>query len=147
MTKELTKQMLVEYGITDIQWDDDSQEWFITRNWYGCGKCKTKTLKRVNIVSLVGKHKYAPDKHYPGIVFSYNGKMISIPLGRLLYCWFISDIEEGMQIDHRDNNQFNNSLDNLQKLTPTENNRKKFSDNPDNCHNHWEYLKKYHKEI
>ena len=38
-----------------------------------------------------------------------------------------------MVIDHIDNNPYNNRVDNLQKLTPEENLRKRFIDNP-NAH-------------
>ena len=48
-------------------------------------------------------------------------------LHRLVYCTFHNDYDlEGYVIDHIDNNPKNNRLDNLQKLTHSENNYKRF---------------------
>ena len=55
----------------------------------------------------------------------------------MIYAWFVGDIEEGMVIDHIDNNPFNNRVENLQKLTPEENLKKRFEDNPNALHNQY----------
>ena len=61
-----------------------------------------------------------------------NGKEKRIFIHRLVYQTFIGEIPNGYQIDHRDNNPQNNKLENLQLLTHSENNKKRFIDNP-NC--------------
>ena len=63
-------------------------------------------------------------------------------LSRFLYAWFLGDIPEGMVVDHIDNDPFNNKLENLQLLTPEENLKKRFEDNPDNCRNQFDVIKK-----
>ncbi len=47
-----------------------------------------------------------------------------------------------MEVDHIDNDPFNNKLENLQLLTPEENLKKRFIDNPDACRNQFDVIKK-----
>lgn len=50
---------------------------------------------------------------------------------RLVYCTFYNDYDlEGFVIDHIDANPRNNHLDNLQKITVSENNLRRFNDHP-----------------
>ncbi len=51
-------------------------------------------------------------------------------LPRLIWETFNGKIPVGYHVDHIDNNQLNNRLDNLQLLTLAENNRKRWKDNP-----------------
>lgn len=51
-------------------------------------------------------------------------------LNRLVWMTFYGPIPEGLHVDHIDNDQTNNKLENLQLLTSTENNRKRWKDNP-----------------
>ena len=39
---------------------------------------------------------------------------------RLVYMWFYEDIPEGIQVNHKDGNGHNNSLDNLELMTPSQ---------------------------
>lgn len=127
----LTKEMLLQWGIIDISWDDEVENnWIITRYWRkNCNSAKA--YHTIKVCNAVCKHKYTTDKYYPIISFAYDNKMKSIPLGRVIYAWFKGDIEDGMVIDHIDNNPYNNKIENLQKLTPEENLKKRFIDNPD----------------
>ena len=59
-----------------------------------------------------------------------NGKKIRFYVHRLVYTAFMGVIPQGYQIDHKNNNKTDNRLQNLQLLTSSENNKKKFSDNP-----------------
>ena len=141
MTKKLTRAMLEEYGITNIDWHPIEQQWWINRYAIKCGKSKTKRHVRVKITEAICKHKYAPEKRYPVISFSYKGKPVGLPLARVIWAWFNSEVPAGYDVDHIDNNQFNNRLENLQLLTRQQNLKKRFSDNPDACHNQYEYIK------
>ena len=141
MTKKITREMLKEYGITHIDWYEKEQTWWIDRYTIKCGKSKTKRHYRVRIVEAICKHKYAPEKRYPIISFSYKGKPHAIPLARLLWAWFYSEVPAGYDVDHINNNQFDNRLENLQLLTREQNLKKRFNDNPNSCHNQYEYLK------
>ena len=136
----LTKQMLLDMGIHSIVWDEESNQWHIYREWFKCGKTKEKTLRRMKIVTSKRYHKYSNDTIYQTVCFFANNRCKQISLQRLLYCWFIQDIPDGYVIDHIDDNQFNNKLENLQMLTPEENQAKRYL-NPNNCKNQWDYCK------
>ena len=106
------------------------------RLWYNAGKRNegsenaNMVLKEISITEAIGKHKYTTPKVYLKISFSYNNKIISIPLARAIYAWHNYEVPEGYDVEHIDNNPFNNNLDNLRLCTRSENLAKRFSDNP-----------------
>ena len=127
--KGLTRQELLDMGIYSINWNRDKQEWWIDRYWY---KNNSKTIKvhtHVKIHNIVAEHKYGKTKVYPKVQFGYKNKPTGIPLGRIIYVWFIGDVPDGYVVDHIDNDPFNNDIRNLQLLTVEENIRKRFIDN------------------
>lgn len=63
-------------------------------------------------------------------------------MARVLYAWFKGDIDDGMVVDHIDNNPFNNCLSNLQLLTQERNLEKRYKDNPKANKNQWDAMKK-----
>ena len=70
-----------------------------------------------------------PDKNqkYTRINLYVNKQKKHYYLHRLVYCTFYNDYDlDGYVIDHIDNNPDNNKLDNLQKITHSENNYKRF---------------------
>lgn len=139
--KELTKEMLKEMGITSITWDYQNNEWWINRYWRNAGKSTAKVHKRVTIQVSRCKHKYTQDKCYPIIVLSYHNKATALPLGRVIYAWFYDKVEEGMVIDHIDNDSFNNKLENLRMTTQKDNLSKRYLDNPFMNFNQYDALK------
>lgn len=60
-----------------------------------------------------------------------NGKQKHYYIHHLVYESFNGKIHDGYEIDHIDNNPENNIPENLQLLTRSENQKKKFIDNPD----------------
>lgn len=56
----------------------------------------------------------------------YGGKGIH-QVSHIVWRAFNGDIPEGMQIDHKNNDRKDNSLENLQPLTPSENMKKSFA--------------------
>lgn len=135
--KALTKEMLQEWGFYSIEWDEKNSEWQIDRYWYK-NTSKNKIHKKISIQNAVCRHKYTTDKYYPIITFSYNKKVISLPLARVIYAWTRGPIGEKEVIDHIDNNPYNNYMNphnvndprnNLQKLSVGENLAKRFIDN------------------
>ena len=46
---------------------------------------------------------------------------ITIPLHRLVYVWFIADAPKGYDISHKNDDSFDNRLDNLECITHREN--------------------------
>ena len=134
--KGLTRQELIDVGITAVVYLEQSKEWEIHRYWYN-KRSKKKVQSLIKVTMACGKHKYRPDKYYPKVSFSVKKKIYNIPLSRLVYVWFIGDIPNGYQVDHIDNNSFNNMPDNLQILTIEENLAKRFEDNPNAWTNQW----------
>ena len=137
--KGLTKQFLQDAGIIDIKQIDG--KWHIYRFWY-INNSKIKQIKELQINRATRKHKYTKDKSYDIIMFSIRGQgHYTIPLSRVLYAWFKGDIPDGYVIDHVNNNQFDNNLDNLEKITIEKNLAKRFTDNPDCFVNQWAAMK------
>ena len=127
--KALTKEMLQGWGIEEIYWDENINEWIIDRYWFK-NNSKTKVHKNLKIQNAVCKHKFTTDKSYPIITFSVRQNVITLPLARVIYAWFKGPIEEKAVIDHKNNDPYNNHPDNLQKLSVGENLAKRFIDNP-----------------
>lgn len=140
MAKELTRQMLDNWGIT-ITWDAENNEWNVTRMWRK-NRSKNKVLYRIKKSILRHKNKYTPDKEYPYYVFADGtGKdaCLAVTESRLVYAYFVGDIPAGYEVDHIDNNPFNNYYNpdnpndpknNLRLLTKQENMAKRYLDNP-----------------
>ena len=137
----LTKDELKAVGIVDIRKIDG--EWLIYRLWYK-NFSKVKELKIIKPSLAITKHKFRPDKVYPKITFSTANKKYSIVLSRLIYVWFKEDITEpGLQVDHIDNDPFNNDPDNLELITIEQNLAKRYVDNPEAWTNQYGKQKGY----
>lgn len=144
--KELTKEMLTNWGITSINYNTESKNWEINRYWFkNNSKVKQNIILKVSIA--VRKHKYTNDKVYPIVSFAYKQQHISLPLARIIYAWFNEKVPNGFVVDHIDNDPFNNQLSNLQLLTQEQNLIKRFIDNPTNYKNQWAKLNAVKYEI
>ena len=124
--RALTKQQLIDLGVTDVTKDGKvfkngvECKIFILKNKY---KHSTKTYQNA-VVQFVDKSKKIPFVTKDGYN-SYAYGCMNISVARIMFVWFVRDIEYGEQIDHKDDNPLNNTLDNLQVLTQEENLRKK----------------------
>ena len=122
----LTKQQLIELGVTDVTKDGkvfkNDVEWKIVmlKNKYK----HSTNVYQIPVVSFVDKSKKIPFVTKKGYN-SYTYGALNISVARIMFVWFVRDIEYGEQIDHIDNNPLNNTLDNLQVLTQEENLKKK----------------------
>lgn len=125
--KTLTKKQLEDWGFVEVK-STNGYDWEVMREWKGTGTNKTKRLKKIAISTLVAKHKYGKDKYYRGIGFSAEGRTHTISLARFIYAWFKGDVPPDMEIDHIDNDPFNNDPDNLRLTTKADNIRKRFID-------------------
>lgn len=136
--EKLTREMLKEWGITDVEWCEEEHQWKIIRCWYRYGRSKEKTNIRLKITKAIGKHKYTKDIEYYKVAFSLNGKSKTITLARLLYAWFNEEgVPAGMDVDHKNNRKYENNLDNLQILSREDNVAKRYIDNPDGHRNQY----------
>ena len=124
--RALTKQQLIDLGITDVTKDGK-----VFKNGV---ECKTKILVnkykhstktyQVPVIQFVDKSKKIPFVTKNGY-HSYTYGCMNISVARIMFVWFIRDLEYGEQIDHIDDNTMNNTLGNLQALTQAENLKKK----------------------
>lgn len=118
MKKQITKSYLEFLGITEVTPD---------------GKVFTKNGERKPCLrSKPGK--YSSNKGYLNIVLhdpnkyktvpkekrNDNSGKVSILLHHLVYAWFNGEVPYGKEIHHIDEDHFNNSIDNLEALTPSE---------------------------
>ena len=54
------------------------------------------------------------------VIRDEDGQNVRAYAHRLVYMWFYEDIPEGIQVNHKDGNGHNNSLDNLELMTPSQ---------------------------
>lgn len=140
IAKRLTKQDLIEMGFESVTWNEEEEKWDVVRNWF-CNRSKVKMKRYIlkeNIVTC--KHKYASDKQYKSFMFNYRGKMFTMPVARLVMAWIEGEVPHGYDVDHIDNNPFNNRLENLQILSHAENLNKMYGESGKG-HNQWSYKK------
>ena len=136
--EKLTREMLEEWGITHIDWCEREQQWWVNRYWYRYGNSKEKSNFRLKITKAIGKHKYTDDIEYYVVAFSLNGKSKTIPLARLIYAWFNEKgVPEGYDVDHKNNDKKDNTLENLQLLSREQNIAKRYIDNPNGHRNQY----------
>lgn len=108
-SKQLTKQMLEDAGVTNVTEDG--------RIFKGCKEGKQTLFIRKTKYGFTTPYMYCPVK--------IKGKIIESCVHRIVYAWFYGEVPANMQVDHIDNNSLNNNLNNLQLLTQEENLKKK----------------------
>ena len=141
MYTELTKEMLKDWGITKIIWKPEINSWEITRYWYK-NNSKTKREIKLAVSNAICKHRFTKDKSYPIVSFSYKGQPICLPLARIVYAWFHPGKSiKGLVIDHKDNDPYNNKLNNLRAISQEANLVKRYLDNPDCYINQYKQFK------
>ena len=104
--------------------------------------------KELKSYAVVCKHKHGNDKKYPIIPFydvelyreqkeakkkNLTGQRFVL-VSRVVYAWFNDVCPEDYDVDHIDNNPFNNSISNLQLLTRKENLARRLQRNQSTCH-------------
>lgn len=155
---KLTKEELVRRGITNV-----TEDGVVFYN----GKVKRPTIgrhvgkvsgyvKTYPIIVLVDKDvkKERKTKYTKkdGTISYHKGWVygtVAYPVGRLMLAWFLGEVPENMDCDHKDSNPWNNRFSynpedsNLQLLTRRENLAKRFIDNPNCSTNQYTWLKKH----
>lgn len=118
----ISKEWLQSLGITHVTEDG--------RIFNKKGELKQYTVKAI--------HKYGEDRCYP-VVSIYDPKLHEkqkskgkaapgnrmLLVSRVVFAWFNGVCPDDYDVDHIDDNQFNNSISNLQLLTRTDNLRKR----------------------
>lgn len=140
-TRPLSKTFLKEQGI-QIEVDD-------TKAWgYKIMHRALKQGTHKNPVYIWRELKPVINKHKPGkysgygkeyylITWSNKMKTWCFPLARIIYVYFGPDeeLDPAYDLDHKDNNPFNNDITNLQPLTRSENIGKRYM-----AYNQWTYV-------
>lgn len=123
--KELTKEMLLQYGITNITEDGrifkgnvELKPCTIIRKY----KYSKKQLKYQFIQIIDKTCKLNIDKYFKGY---YNYKSTLIAVHRAVYAWYNGIAHQGMDICHLDDNPENNHLSNLKEGSRLENIRQR----------------------
>ena len=128
----MTKQDLINWGVKDIYFDNDSpviiKEALHHNGWHEKGDIYEALIREITRF-----HKYVLPKTYLGVVLN---KRI-IPLHRVIYAWFNDEVDDHMDIDHIDNDPFNNTVENLRQVDRKTNLNSKLVQN-----NQWAYKEK-----
>lgn len=130
--KSISKEWLQNLGINNVTED---------------GKVFYKG-KELHQYTATCKHKHGKDKKYPVLVIydpelfkrqkeadsKFKTGQMSLLVSRIVYAWFNDICPAEYDVDHIDNNPFNNSITNLQLLTRKENLARRLQRNQYNCH-------------
>jgi hypothetical protein len=118
MKKQITKSYLEFLGVTDVTPDGR----VFTKNGelkpYRCGRSKNNPANQEKLRI----HLHDPDKYksLPKEKRIGGFGQISISIHHIVFAWFRGEVPYGKEIHHKDFNHFNNSIDNLEALTPEE---------------------------
>lgn len=95
-------------------------------NWYAINK--EGLIWSIRFSKFISKNKHKSVRYHTVSIQDDNGNTTSIPLHRLLASVFLNDGTDktGMQVDHVDGNRDNNSIENLEWVTPSENVKRSF---------------------
>ena len=110
-------------------------------------KQSSNGVREIKQQTIVGKHKYGVEKRYVYVSLTIkrlnNGyKQRPIGLHNVIYAWYKGELPLGYDVDHIDNNPFNNNIDNLQLLTRKENLQRRRIKGA----NQWYYINRYDEE-
>lgn len=140
-TRTLSKKFLEEQGIKiEI---DASREWGykILHKALKQGTSKNPVYIWRELKPCINKHKPGKYSGYGKIYYllSWSTKMKAwcFPLARIIYVYFgpEEELDPSLDIDHIDNNPFNNEITNLQPLSRSENIGKRYM-----AYNQWVYV-------
>ena len=118
--KELTKEMLLSYGLSFTEDPNEPSGWLVTR--YGqINRSPKEYLKKITPVIQTKKHKYGSEKQYYTIAFSHNGKIIVLMLSRCVWAWVNGICPADKDVDHGEGGSLDNRIENLSLLSRREN--------------------------
>lgn len=85
------------------------------------GRIRNKKTQHVRITHI--------NNGYEKCRMRLNGKIKDMRVSRLVACTWIPNLLNKTQVDHVDENKLNNSIDNLEWVSPSENIRRRFANN------------------
>ncbi len=129
--KTITKEWLQSLGVTNvteegkITYKGEIAKEVVARCKHKHGKDKTYPIVGIYDPKLYHEQKEAGKKNTPGQRF--------LLVSRIVYAWFNDVCPAEYDVDHIDNNPFNNNLSNLQLLTRKENLNRHVAKNQYTC--------------
>lgn len=127
---DLTKEMLQkQFGITDVTKDGKiyTEKGELSQHLVPSSKTKfyigVTVYNKLNKVKIIRKINHYNTDGTISTTLGYNIKPTTLGVHRIIYIWFNETHiqEKNFVIDHIDNNPYNNSYNNLQKITQAEN--------------------------
>lgn len=85
------------------------------------------------------KHKYGKTLTYKVIAIKINNKWTTTTLQKFLYIYFFGEYDSSLEVDHINDNPFDNDLNNLQLLTKDDNLKKSRQANDNIGRNQYSY--------
>ena len=128
---EITKEWLLERGITNVTEDGDvTYNGKVLKHWVVKATRKYTKGKQYPTIMIFDPDVYEAQKKKKGTSVGCAGQRILL-LSRVVWAWFNGVCPSELDVDHKDNNPFNNHFSynpeesNLQLLTRKENMAKK----------------------
>lgn len=122
-TIELSMDFLWDEQIT-IEKDDTKECGYLIRH-FGCTRWGNYKWRELTPTISTTKHKYGKDKQYYIVSWSSKrlGRMIVLPLHRLLYVYFVAknNFDNTLDVDHINNDPLDNRIENLQAISRKDN--------------------------
>lgn len=145
--KTITKEELIERGIAEVTEDahiiradgtEFHQYYIPSKHPYG----KVKAYKAISMYDP-DTYKNQLEKKELGLIKSAPGTKL-FAVHRIVYAWFNNECPGDLDVDHIDNDPFNNHIDNLQLLARKRNLAKRLPRNQHTASWSEEKLKEYH---
>lgn len=135
---ELTKQDLIDNGYF-VEGEKVFKQCNSRRWGHGVREIKQHVITNKNKYGVGKSYIFVPLK----IEKYYDGKrQLTILLHNVIYAWYKGEVPLGYDVDHIDNNPFNNNIDNLELVTHEENLKRRSIKGV----NQWYYIKGYDEE-
>ena len=144
----ITREWLEKNGVTDVSRDGTIYKWGEVAN-VNIAKCPHKVsgkTKAYPVVLIFDTEKYELLKQDFCPLDASHKASRGYLVSRIVYAWYNGICPAELDVDHIDNDPFNNSIDNLQLLTRKENLSRRKSRNQYTCHLTDEEIEKHVKE-
>lgn len=146
--KEITKEWLMSCGVTNVTEDGViyRRGEVVKERLIKCPHKKSGNVKVYPGVQLYDPKVYQELKKEINQLDASHRAIKCYLVSRVVFAWFNGICPSDLDVDHKDNDPFNNNINNLQLLTRKENNNKHKARNQYNYHLTDEEIDKHIKE-
>lgn len=144
----ITKEWLEKNGVTNVSRDGTVYKWgeIASVNIASCPHKVSGRTKSYPTVLIFDSERYQILKQELNPLDASHKAMRGYMVSRIVYAWYYGTCPAELDVDHIDNDPFNNSIDNLQLLTRKDNLSRRKSRNQYTCHLTDEEIDKHIKE-